>query len=80
MPWLISIPNSARIGTNELIFSYSFFSVWTHKLRFLAKLLPIPKRAKNSPKFVCLRPEKENYRRMYVMIFYNTENPRDKMN
>ncbi len=32
----------------ELTFSYSFFSVWTHKLRFLAKLLHIPKRAKNA--------------------------------
>jgi hypothetical protein len=32
----------------ELTFSYSFFPVWTHKLRFLAKLLHIPKRAKNS--------------------------------
>jgi hypothetical protein len=33
---------------SELTFSYSFFSVWTHKLRFLAKLLlHIPKRAKN---------------------------------
>jgi hypothetical protein len=31
----------------ELTFSYSFFSVWTHKLRFLAKLLHIPKRAKS---------------------------------
>ncbi len=32
----------------ELTFSYSFFPVWTHKLRFLAKLLHIPKRAKNA--------------------------------
>ena len=32
----------------ELTFSYSFFSVWTHKLRFLAKLLHIPKRAKKA--------------------------------
>ena len=32
----------------ELTFSYSFFSVWTHKSRFLAKLLHIPKRAKNA--------------------------------
>ncbi len=32
----------------KLTFSYSFFSVWTHKLRFLAKLLHIPKRAKNA--------------------------------
>jgi hypothetical protein len=32
----------------ELTFSYSFFLVWTHKLRFLAKLLHIPKQAKNA--------------------------------
>ncbi len=32
----------------ELTFSHYFFSVWTHKLRFLAKLLHIPKRAKNA--------------------------------
>ncbi len=24
--------------------------------------------------------ERKTFRRMYVMIFYNTENPRDKMN
>ncbi len=46
-----NIPCSSKIITyrySELTFSYSFFSVWTHKLRFLAKLLPIPKRAKNT--------------------------------
>jgi hypothetical protein len=32
----------------KLTFSYSFFSVWTHILRCLAKLLHIPKRAKNA--------------------------------
>jgi hypothetical protein len=35
------------------------------------------------PKFVSLRPEKEKLFAictLYVLIFYNTENPRDKMN
>ncbi len=48
----------------ELTFSYSFFPVWTDKLRFLAKLLHIPKRAKN-----CLNVRHPNEH------FYHRESP-----
>ncbi len=39
---------------SELTFSYSFLSFWTHKLRFFAKLLHIPKQAKNVEQFYCI--------------------------
>jgi hypothetical protein len=48
---LVNTPKYSKLCMyryGELTFSYSFFSVWTHKLRFLAKLLHIPKRAKNT--------------------------------
>ncbi len=47
---LVNTPKYSKLCMyrySELTFSYSFFSVWTHKLKFLAKLLPTPKRAKN---------------------------------
>jgi hypothetical protein len=47
---LVNTPKYSKLCMyryGELTFSYSFFSIWTHKLRFLAKLLHIPKRAKN---------------------------------
>jgi hypothetical protein len=47
---LVNTPQYSKLCMykyGELTFSYSFFSVCTHKLRFLAKLLHIPKRAKN---------------------------------
>ena len=48
---LVNTPKYSKLCMykyGEPAFSYSFFSgVWTHKLRFLAKLLHIPKRAKN---------------------------------
>ncbi len=43
-----SIPNFCMYRYGELTFSHYFFSVWTHKLRLLAKLLHIPKRAENA--------------------------------
>jgi hypothetical protein len=69
----------------ELTFSYSFFSVWTHKLRFLAKLLHIPKRAKNLGFFrffrifsffsffsVCFETEDppKQFKREYIWVFF----------
>ncbi len=54
-PVLKTPPKYSKLCTyryGELTFSYYFFSVWRpHKLRFLAKLLNIPKRAKNG-KFI----------------------------
>ncbi len=47
---LVNTPKYSKLCMfkyGELTFSYSFFSVWTHKLRILLKLLHIPKRAKN---------------------------------
>ncbi len=54
---LVNIPKYSKhcmYRYGELTFSYSFLSVWTHKLRFLAKLLHIPKRAKNVEQLYCI--------------------------
>ncbi len=66
----------------ELTFSYSFFSVWTHKWRYLAKLLHFTKRAKNLGFFqffsdsfvfsVCFETEDppKQYKREYIWVFF----------
>jgi hypothetical protein len=72
----------AQYKYGKLTFWYSFFSVWTHKLRFLAKLLHIPKRAKNLGFFrffrffsffsVCFETEDppKQFKREYIWIFF----------
>jgi hypothetical protein len=84
----VNTPNYSKLCMykyGELTFSYSFFSVWTHKLRFLAKLLHIPKRAKNLGFFrffsdfsffsffsVCFETEDppKQFKREYILVFF----------
>ncbi len=52
---LVNAPKYSKLCMyryGELTFSYSFLSVWTHK--FLAKLLHIPKQAKNVEQLYCI--------------------------
>jgi hypothetical protein len=54
---LVNTPKYSKLCMyryGELTFSYSLLSVWTLKLRFLAKLLHIPKRAKNVEQLYCI--------------------------